>query len=302
MKLETESKLKFTKAQRATGLPKYALAGVLQCLWNFAAKDAYLGDIGKFSNEDIALAIGWDGDPDELIAALVQTGWIDKDSVSRLVIHDWGDHCEDWIRKKVGREMGKPSGYRATEDDMRALRSPVFARAGSDVAQNCPTKPSLAKPNTAPRSAVKQTGEDFAEAEKTLSIKPPIPNAAGSRKRGEAGAESFGDVADRIAPQPFVDYVPIFDEDSARNTLGAIYVAEVVRVTSDDSFARGRHADRIQRLASTERGRDALDELLERVGKDVDAATARARGNGPIERPAALVSAELCRLAREVGG
>ena len=104
MKHGATSKLKFKKLDRALGdLPQYQVVGLLESLWQFTAADAPLGDVGKFTNEDIATAIDWKGDPDKLIEALVETGWLDESDEFRLVVHHWHEHCPDYLRKRIQR-------------------------------------------------------------------------------------------------------------------------------------------------------------------------------------------------------
>ena len=105
MKQGTTSKLKFKKLRRALGdLPLYQAVGILESLWQLTAADAPLGDIGRFSNDDIAMSVEWKGDPDELIEALVATRWLDKSDEHRLVIHHWDQHVPRYLKLRVQRQ------------------------------------------------------------------------------------------------------------------------------------------------------------------------------------------------------
>jgi hypothetical protein len=99
----TENKLKFKKLQAKLGLKLYEVKGILQSIWDFAGDNCILGNIGRDSNEDICFAIEYDGDPDQLILSLYQAGWLDYHQTERLVIHDWHEHAEDRIKKRVER-------------------------------------------------------------------------------------------------------------------------------------------------------------------------------------------------------
>lgn len=84
------------------GIPHYAAVGIAECLWQFTAKHAIQGDIGKWSNVEIALAIGWPTeDADKLIDVLASSKLVDKHSRYRLVVHDWHDHCDDSTKKTL---------------------------------------------------------------------------------------------------------------------------------------------------------------------------------------------------------
>lgn len=104
MKQGTESKAKFKRLQRKLSLALYVSKGLLQSLWDFAIINCPAGDIGRFSDQEIADCIEWDGDASELIEALVETKWLDRHDTSRLIIHDWPEHCEDSVHMALARK------------------------------------------------------------------------------------------------------------------------------------------------------------------------------------------------------
>lgn len=79
--------------------------GLLELLFHFTAKYCPCGNIGRFSNQEIARGIHWppQRNADKLIDALVISGWLDKCSENRLVVHDWGDHADGSVRKYIIR-------------------------------------------------------------------------------------------------------------------------------------------------------------------------------------------------------
>jgi hypothetical protein len=85
------------------GVNRITAVGILELLWHFTAKYAPRGDIGRFDNTHIAAGIHWEGDPDALVRALVQSKWVEihSDPEIRLVIHDWEEHSDDYTRKRV---------------------------------------------------------------------------------------------------------------------------------------------------------------------------------------------------------
>lgn len=105
MKRGTENLLKFKYLMRDLDLPEYAVTGLLQTLWMKTDINCPCGNIGKFTNADIALIIDWRGDPDELISVLVSRGWLDEHPEHRLIVHDWPTHCEDTTHAKVARSL-----------------------------------------------------------------------------------------------------------------------------------------------------------------------------------------------------
>jgi len=98
MKAGTESSIKFKRLKRRLSLPHWQVVGLLESLWSVTRQSAPRGDIGRFADEDIAASIEWDGDESELIATLVECGFLDRCGTHRLVVHDWADHCPTYIK------------------------------------------------------------------------------------------------------------------------------------------------------------------------------------------------------------
>ncbi len=67
-------------------------------------------NLSRFTADDIASFIDWDGDPAELIKTLVECRWLDeKDGC--LSVHDWAEHCPGYVhertRKREQRQMSR---------------------------------------------------------------------------------------------------------------------------------------------------------------------------------------------------
>ena len=73
MKVGTLHHPKTARLAKLLEIPLYATVGVLEAVWHLAAANADEGDVGRFSNPEIAVYIGWTGDADQLIEALVET-------------------------------------------------------------------------------------------------------------------------------------------------------------------------------------------------------------------------------------
>jgi hypothetical protein len=86
---------------RALGVPHYAAVGLLELLWHFAAKFAPQGDVGRFDNEALAEALGYDGAPDALVDALVAARWLDVCPTNRLLVHGWEEHADQGVRNTL---------------------------------------------------------------------------------------------------------------------------------------------------------------------------------------------------------
>lgn len=103
MKHQTPESMKFRKFQRSLGVSRVVAVGTLELLWIATQKNAPQGDIGRFSDLEIAIECEWEGDPSVLISALEDSGWIDACDVHRYVIHDWDEHCPGWVKRQLAR-------------------------------------------------------------------------------------------------------------------------------------------------------------------------------------------------------
>ena len=104
MKLEAVNHTKMKRLRRRLQIPKWQAVGLLETIWKLAETEAIAGDIGRLSDEDIALALEYADDEEKLVNALVDAGWIDRHPECRLVIHDWPDHCAEWIHMRLARK------------------------------------------------------------------------------------------------------------------------------------------------------------------------------------------------------
>lgn len=179
MKNGTENKLKFKQLQRRLDLPLWQARGLLDTLWNFVATNCPAGDLGKFTDEEIATGIDWRGDAQELIQAFQDARWVDSnpDPRVRLMVHDWPEHCEDTVHKALARRVDlfangrmpnlsrfekkeRPQILRLYElkygkDVVQRGGKPPDAQERPETPQNAPAKPSLAKPSLAiPRPSI----------------------------------------------------------------------------------------------------------------------------------------------------
>jgi hypothetical protein len=92
-----------TLAKRLARVNGRAIArGVLEGLWHLAGQHAPDGNLTRFSSAEIAEFIGWDENPEELVNVLVETRWLDR-VADRLVVHDWSDHADGSVHKKLAR-------------------------------------------------------------------------------------------------------------------------------------------------------------------------------------------------------
>jgi len=126
------------------GVCRERAIGIVTVLLDWCADITPQGNIGRWPNSSIAGICGWTGDPDEFVAALVESKWVDECAVNRLVIHDLADHAEQWWKlklRKLGLEFvsAVPSAERSTVPSAERTAEPSASR---DL-----TEPNLTKPN-----------------------------------------------------------------------------------------------------------------------------------------------------------
>jgi hypothetical protein len=103
MKREAIGHTKMKRLCRRLNVPLWQAVRLLESIWLLTGREVPRGDIGKLTDEDIALAIDYRGDESELIEALVSSGWIDRDATDRLIVHDWHVHADDAVHMRLAR-------------------------------------------------------------------------------------------------------------------------------------------------------------------------------------------------------
>ena len=138
MKRQAIDHTKMDLLMRKLNLPRWGAVGILESLWHLTAKEAPRGDIGRLSNERIAIGIEWRGamnskpelEADKLMRALVEAGWMEVNSIHRFVIHDWQEHADNSVKKYLKRNnltfaCLDMSGHGGKLPDMASLPLPV---------------------------------------------------------------------------------------------------------------------------------------------------------------------------------
>jgi hypothetical protein len=94
---------KFANLKSMLGLPKGAALGWLEALWHFTGRFTPQGNIGKYTDQAIEAWVEWDGTPGKLVAALIETGWLDVDCDHRILVHDWREHADKATKNAISR-------------------------------------------------------------------------------------------------------------------------------------------------------------------------------------------------------
>lgn len=91
---------KTKKLARKLGVSLPAVVGHLHYLWWWALDFAHDGVLDRFDGEDIAEAMEWPGDSDQLLEALIDSGYVDETDHG-LVIHDWGEYAGKLLERRA---------------------------------------------------------------------------------------------------------------------------------------------------------------------------------------------------------
>ena len=82
----------------------YSANGLMERLWHYTAKRYPQGNIGSATDEYIARACAWGGDPSRLTMAMVGAGWLDPCPTHRFHIHNWLEHMDTACKKQLERK------------------------------------------------------------------------------------------------------------------------------------------------------------------------------------------------------
>jgi hypothetical protein len=99
MKRGTTGHPKTIELAKLLGVARWGAVGILESLWHFTAMYSPRGDIGQHAPDVIATSIGWEGDPDALMKALVDARWVDACDEHGLHVHDWPGHADQAVHR-----------------------------------------------------------------------------------------------------------------------------------------------------------------------------------------------------------
>lgn len=110
------------------GISKAAVIGHLHLLWWWTLDFAPDGDLSGFDAEEVAAVAEWEGDAEQFLQALLDTGWLDE---GRRV-HNWGDYA--------GRLVNLRDGIRERQRRFREKKRDVPPSRGDVVAGVLPSQ------------------------------------------------------------------------------------------------------------------------------------------------------------------
>jgi hypothetical protein len=287
VKRGTENLLKFKHLMRDLDLPEYAALGLLQSLWMKVDINCPAGDVGRFSDEDIALLVDWRGDPGALVSALLRRGWLDEHPEHRLVVHDWADHCEDTTHRKLARA-------RAYFADGRA---PNTCRLGKDQGAADAFYAREATPAATVRTACAR--DAHAVGKNGTACAPTDTDT-------DTDTEALADTDTEPKPGRAPVSGSAFSDSGSGSASGAAYRRalwkrlQAVTVHREGEDPEGRdppsYVDwwrRACRLAADSGGLGVLEEAVKYVEDCRDPAVRRAKDLGELKRPPAFIAGRL---------
>jgi hypothetical protein len=132
---------------RAAGISIPESIGYLHLLWWWALDFAQDGNLADYTDEDIADAMLWEGDPKKIVDALISSGFIDAtNSGSGRAVHDWSDYAGRLISR---RDKNRERMQHARSADNSVQRTCNAQEAhNNDVRDTCEaTVPNRTVPN-----------------------------------------------------------------------------------------------------------------------------------------------------------
>lgn len=140
MKRPTIGHSKFARLTKALRMPKNQAIGILEGLWHLCAKETPRGNIGKLTGEAIGVWLEYHGDPQRLMEALADAGWLDRSKKYRYVVHDWHEHADDAVKKYVARHKLTFADLEEEEEEVeKEPDSSGPVPPSSDVSRHVPT-------------------------------------------------------------------------------------------------------------------------------------------------------------------
>lgn len=186
-------------ARALGGVPLPYALGVVEALFHTTQAHALDGAIGTLSDDSIAEEMWWDGDPAQLISALVESGFIDEHPDHRLVVHGWAEHADTPTHMALARKKQRF----ATGEAPNCSRLPKFEReaALSHFAEPCAQK--RTEPESVRTKPKSVRTEAHGERMAARIPSPPLPaiNNPPTPQTGGQPPEGGGCSANAARPQ-----------------------------------------------------------------------------------------------------
>jgi len=205
MKSGTSTHPKLLALAAALGITRRDAVGLVELLWEHVARYAPAGDIGRFSDAQIALAVDWPvDDAKKLVSALLRCGgrgrkgFIERSRAHRLIVHDWPAHAPEFVRKRVQRERvtwARPDDWQAPDCPDLSGQRPLTECSEAEPREG-KTEPSEAKPSpTTPGQGGPRPDSDSV----SRSLSSLARGSVSVSRSGEPALGPVGTVARKLA-------------------------------------------------------------------------------------------------------
>lgn len=100
-------------------------AGMMVGIWSWAAQSATDGDLTGVSSRNIAKAAGWKKNPDRLVEAVIEAGFVDKRDDDTMYLHDWLEYAwllHEQAENKKANDRKRQQSYRERKKQAASLR------------------------------------------------------------------------------------------------------------------------------------------------------------------------------------
>ena len=217
MKLNALRSPKLKRLMKLSGLSRVEAVGTLELLWLFTMDQAPSADVGRWQTADLEEELGWTGADGSLEDALVESGWLDRCSEKRLVVHDWAEHMPDFIKKRHDRgleifEAVQPSddgGQRRTTATDGGQR-PVRKGKESQGKESQGKESKIAVPPAPPASPATPASKSNGKSRRILIPKPDLfPGDSMDRLRVWGDKHGFGQRVLNAGLEVFREWVPV---------------------------------------------------------------------------------------------
>ncbi len=129
---------KTLRLARALNVTKFEAIGIMCCLWCWALDNATKdGLITGADAQDIADAVGYTGDPDGFVFALISSGYLEQEG-GGFRLHDWYDYAGKLISRREANKlyMRNARAKNAKETNVNCTDSACATR-GNHVVTTC---------------------------------------------------------------------------------------------------------------------------------------------------------------------
>ncbi|MEX0866865.1 MAG: hypothetical protein WD030_05865 [Pirellulales bacterium] len=159
------------------GMARHLVAGLLDALWEFTTCYAPAGDIGRFSDDDLAKAVDWPHDAHWLIDALVAAGLLARHETHRLIVSNWSQQADASCHQYVADQ-----GILFADGELSTRQPRRNSKAGRQTSSISPRPVRNRNPDRSP------TSKPTDEPEKV----PLLPSAVQPTKKSSANGKANG--------------------------------------------------------------------------------------------------------------